>query len=73
MPRTETGGSLYFFEGSYYLYFQERMNEALERTVTTILSEYGEPSPKSPLVMAEYGKTLQAEHAVATIAEQFNM
>jgi len=73
MSYTETGGSLYFFEGSYYLYFQERMNDALERTVTTILSEYGEPSPKSPLVMSEYGKTIQSKQAVATIAKQFHI
>ncbi|MFZ0076679.1 adaptor protein MecA [Exiguobacterium undae] len=72
MDQTETGGTLYLFEGTYYLYFQEQMKQSVERTVTTILSEYGQPSPKSPLVMAEYGQTIMAEQAVSTLATTFS-
>lgn len=69
--KTETGGTLYHFEGAYYLYFQERMNTATENVVTTILSEYGDPSAKSPLVMAEYGKTVCEADAVRTMSKNF--
>lgn len=73
VPMTETGGSLYFFEGRYYLYFEERMPESLERTVTTVLSEYGNPSPKSPLMMAEYGKVVTRSDAIEMIVEAFSV
>lgn len=69
--QTETGGTLYFFEDRYYLYFQEQMKQHVEQTVTTILSEYGVPSPKSPLVMSEYGKTILLEQAVPTLIASF--
>lgn len=73
VPMTETGGALYYFEGRYYLYFEERMAESLERTITTVLSEYGVPSAKSPLAMAEYGKTLQRSDAIKMIAGTFSV
>ncbi|OIN67953.1 adaptor protein [Exiguobacterium sp. KRL4] len=71
IKQTETGGALYFFEGRYYLYFQEQMKQQVEQTMTTILSEYGTPSPKSPLVMAEYGKVIMSEDAITTITTTF--
>ncbi|MGX8177565.1 adaptor protein MecA [Exiguobacterium artemiae] len=69
--KTETGATLYFYENRYYLYFQEQMQPTVEQTVTTILSEYGVPSPKSPLVMAEYGKIIIGKQAVSVLINTF--
>ncbi len=68
------GGSLYTYQGRYYLYFPEE-NEWPEEQVqrlTSLLSEYGEASTSTPYVIAEYGKCVIAERAIDTICLYFS-
>jgi len=65
------GGSLYTINNCYYL-LMDNMKEEKKEAAACILSEYGNASILSPIVLAEYGKLIIENKAVETILEFFS-
>ncbi|CAM3159874.1 genetic competence negative regulator [Sporolactobacillus spathodeae] len=67
------GGSLYLFENKYYLYFNEADSELAVNleTLIALLAEFGNTSTITIHRLAEYGKLLMKDHAIADIHTYF--
>jgi adapter protein MecA 1/2 len=63
------GGSLYSYEGRFYLYFAESTIDTDD--FVAILAEYGSPSTLTIHRVQEYGKKLMDEQAIAQIYQYF--
>ena len=64
------GGSLYHFNGMYYLCFVD-ISSFKEEQIIAILSEYGEVSLKSIYIIEEYGNIIKKENALETLVHYF--
>jgi adapter protein MecA 1/2 len=63
------GGSLYSYEGRFYLYFEEPTIDTDD--FVAILAEYGSPSTLTIHRVQEYGKKLMEDQAIAQIYQYF--
>ncbi|WHY84471.1 genetic competence negative regulator [Neobacillus novalis] len=64
------GGSLFSMRNHYYL-LMDKTETVNKDKAACILSEYGNPSILSPIVLAEYGKAIIKNKAVETILQYF--
>ncbi|MCK0472152.1 genetic competence negative regulator [Halalkalibacter sp. APA_J-10(15)] len=65
-------GTLYTFEGHYYLAFEEfDVDIELEETFVAVLSEYGSPATVSIYRVQEYGKCLMEHNAIKLLYTHF--
>lgn len=66
------GGTLYSFEGRYYLQFtEEDVRDVEEDTFVSILSEFGSPATVSPYRLYEYGKKIMNGDAIRRLYSTF--
>jgi adapter protein MecA 1/2 len=66
------GGSLYSFQGNYYLLFQDNeLDGHILDNIIAILAEYGNPSTVTTYRVAEYGKQLMSNHAINQVIHFF--
>jgi adapter protein MecA 1/2 len=66
-----TGGCLISMNNRYFLLMDD-IDLVNPDKMTTMLSEYGNPSIVSPHVLMEYGNVIMKENAVETILHYFN-
>ena len=67
------GGQLYFYKGHYILVFDNIDVVAKELDIfISLLSEYGEASSISKVMLEEYGKLIIAEDATKVIVSKFS-
>lgn len=67
------GGQLYYYKEHYILVFDNL--DVVEKEVDkfiSLLSEYGEASPISKVILEEYGKLIISEDATKVIVSQFS-
>ncbi|WNS44470.1 genetic competence negative regulator [Paenibacillus sp. MMS20-IR301] len=65
-------GQLYSYNDKWYLYFDPKdFEEPAMAGLVGVLSEFGDSSPVTQAVLAEYGKTVMAENAVQTLCTHF--
>lgn len=65
------GGTLYSFEGKYYLQFHDDELDIEEDTFVAILSEFGSPATVSPYRVYEYGKEIMNKEAILQLYMTF--
>ncbi len=66
------GGKLYYYKQHYILAFdQEDVVDSAVDNLIALLSEYGEVSPISKVVLEEYGKVIIEEDATKVLIEHF--
>ncbi|MCM3763020.1 genetic competence negative regulator [Alkalihalobacillus oceani] len=66
------GGTLYSFEGRYYLSFEEYdLDEIEEEAFVALLAEYGNPATVSSFRVAEYGKVIAEHEAILQLYMSF--
>ncbi|TCS93425.1 genetic competence negative regulator [Hazenella coriacea] len=70
-PIHDQGGQVYFYQGAYYLIFDEDLNSDRLEALIAICSEYGEVSTTTNTLLQEYGKTIWSENAISQIVETF--
>jgi adapter protein MecA 1/2 len=63
-------GQLYSYNDKWYLYFDPKEFEEASGLVG-VLAEFGDSSPVTQAVLAEYGKTVMAENAVQILCTHF--
>ncbi|SIS37082.1 genetic competence negative regulator [Salimicrobium flavidum] len=67
-----TGGTLYAFEDSYYLIFEDFELASLDKdNIIAILSEYGGASTMTSVWLQEYGARIALREAVETFYSHF--
>lgn len=65
-------GQLYSYNDKWYLYFDPKeFEEAALSGLVGVLAEFGDSSPVTQAVLAEYGKTVMAENAVQILCTHF--
>lgn len=65
-------GQLYSYNDKWYLYFDPKdFEESALSGLVGVLAEFGDSSPVTQAVLAEYGKTVMAENAVQTLCTHF--
>jgi adapter protein MecA 1/2 len=65
-------GQLYSYNDKWYLYFDPKeFEEAALSGLVGVLAEFGDSSPVTQAVLAEYGKTVMAENAIETLCTHF--
>ncbi|ETT44124.1 genetic competence negative regulator [Paenibacillus sp. FSL R7-0204] len=65
-------GQLYSYNDKWYLYFDPKeFEEAALSGLVGVLAEFGDSSPVTQAVLAEYGKTVMAENAIQTLCNHF--
>lgn len=65
-------GQLYSYNDKWYLYFDPKeFEETALSGLVGVLAEFGDSSPVTEAVLAEYGKTVMAENAVQTLCNHF--
>ncbi|KAA9007189.1 genetic competence negative regulator [Paenibacillus spiritus] len=70
--RITSAGTLYSYNDKWYLYFDPKdFEEAELAALVAVLSEFGDSSPVTQSVLAEYGKTVMADNAVEQLCEHF--
>lgn len=70
-PIHDQGGRVYFYQGAYYLVFDEDFNTDRLEALIAICSEYGEVSTTTNTLLQEYGKTIWSENAISQIVATF--
>ncbi|HET7629236.1 MAG TPA: genetic competence negative regulator [Bacillales bacterium] len=71
-PLNVGGGTLYSYNGCFYLHFDEEEMEAYDWSgLIALLSEFGNPSTITHYRVSEYGKKLMENGAVARLFETF--
>ncbi|QFT89432.1 Adapter protein MecA 2 [Bacillus sp. THAF10] len=66
------GGTIFSYEGMFYLLFEEQLDLGLEiDTMIALLSEYGTPSTMTTHRIEEYGKTIMKENAMKQLITYF--
>ena len=63
--------SLYRYKDEYHLTVDDPLVMEMYQRVWAILLEYGDPSPVTPAVLAEYGTPIFERHALTAIVHQF--
>lgn len=65
-------GQLYSYNDKWYLYFDPKeFEEAALSGLVGVLAEFGDSSPVTQAVLAEYGKTVMEENAIQTLCNHF--
>lgn len=65
-------GQLYSYNDKWYLYFDPKeFEESALSGLVGVLAEFGDSSPVTQAVLAEYGKTVMAENAIQTLCTHF--
>ncbi|WP_158282151.1 adaptor protein MecA [Salipaludibacillus keqinensis] len=66
------GGSLYAYDGSYYLHLEEEDITHLKKTtLVSIIKEFGHKSNKTIFSIKEYGKEVVGSNAIEKMYESF--
>lgn len=67
------GGQIYYYKKHYILLLDQLdVIEKEVENVIALLSEYGEASPVSKIILEEYGKVIISEDATKVIVSQFS-
>ncbi|WP_238650070.1 genetic competence negative regulator [Paenibacillus piscarius] len=65
-------GQLYSYNDKWYLYFDPKdFEESALSGLVGVLAEFGDSSPVTEAVLAEYGKMVMAENAIQTLCTHF--
>ncbi|WP_405114750.1 genetic competence negative regulator [Paenibacillus sp. FSL K6-1217] len=65
-------GQLYSYNDKWYLYFDPKeFEDSALAGLVGVLAEFGDSSPVTQAVLAEYGKTVMAENAIQTLCNHF--
>ncbi|NQX44838.1 genetic competence negative regulator [Paenibacillus tritici] len=65
-------GQLYSYNDKWYLYFDPKeFEESALSGLVGVLAEFGDASPVTQAVLAEYGKTVMAENAIQLLCTHF--
>ncbi|WP_340024465.1 genetic competence negative regulator [Paenibacillus sp. FSL K6-1096] len=65
-------GQLYSYNDKWYLYFDPKeFEESALSGLVGVLAEFGDSSPVTEAVLAEYGKLVMAENAIQTLCTHF--
>lgn len=65
-------GKLYSYNDKWYLYFDPKeFEEPALSGLVAVLAEFGDSSPVTEAVLAEYGKTVMSENAIQLLCTHF--
>ncbi|WLR43760.1 genetic competence negative regulator [Bacillus carboniphilus] len=68
-----TGGTLFLYQGRYYLWIKDIPELVNLDSLIAILAEYGSSTPITPEFLGEYGQNIMDDNAVETITTHFNL